>query len=107
MLNYNTILKVITFWALIIILQVFLSKRKNKWVGLILPPISLLVSFKVNSSIPDYFWGPSISQNNMERIKFFLLNNISTVFLIAIFLIFHERIKKNKEIDKMNIQDLN
>lgn len=48
----------------------------------------------------------SIIQIIFQNIIVFLLCNISTIILIAIYLACREKFKKNKEIDKMNIQDL-
>lgn len=61
--------------ALVILLQIFLSRRKNKWFGLILPGISGTFS-------------------------------IITILGAAIYFGCREKLKKTKEIEKMNIQDL-
>ncbi|MCR1897926.1 hypothetical protein NSA47_02855 [Irregularibacter muris] len=89
----------------IIWLQVFLSKNRNKWLGLIFPAIgffySLLMIFSIvifkNMSAWDIF-GLIAST--------FLLSNIPTIILLAIYFACRGKIKRNDELDKMNIQDL-
>lgn len=103
----------------VILLQIFLSKRENRWTGLILPTISFLFSiigilgsaffYKVttNSTTTYSISNESISQIIMQAIIIFLLMNIPTVILTAIYFACREKSKKNREIDKMNINDLN
>ena len=100
----NTLIAIIIL-AGIIILQIFLSKRENKWLGLILPIINVIFSIitVLNMAI---LGNESIIQIIFQNIIVFLLCNISTIILIAIYLACREKFKKNKEIDKMNIQDL-
>ena len=56
--------------------------------------------------IANIYGGKSISESIMSCINLFIVWNISTITLIAIYFICRAKIKKNKEIDKMNIQDL-
>jgi hypothetical protein len=104
-LLFPNILIAIIFLAGIIILQIFLSKRENKWLGLILPIINVIFSIiaVLNMAI---LGNESIIQIIFQDIIVFLLCNIPTIILIAIYLACREKFKKNKEIDKMNIQDL-
>lgn len=97
------ILFFIIFLAGIIILQIFLSKRENKWLGLILPAISVI--FSIIGALGLAFYD-STEQIIIGCIVVFLLWNIPTAILAAIYFACREKIKKNKEIDKMNIQDL-
>lgn len=80
------------------LLQIFLSKRKNKWFGLILPFICLLFSLIAILGI-----GTSIFQ----MVAASLLYNIPTVILLIIYFASRENIRKNSQLEKMNIQDLN
>jgi hypothetical protein len=89
----------------IIILQIFLSKRENKWLGLILPMISFLFSIMSVFTVIVFF-GKSSDQNIMQFIMLFLVYNIPTIILLVIYFACREKFKKKKEIDKMNIQDL-
>ena len=47
-----------------------------------------------------------LSEIIMQTVMIFLLWNILTVILMAIYFACREKFKKKKEIDKMNIQDL-
>ena len=95
----------IIFLAGIIILQIFLSKRENKWFGLILPIINVISS--IRAVLDEAFdGGESITEIIMKTVLAFLVWNILTGFLFDIYFASREKLKKNKEIDKMNIQDL-
>lgn len=89
----------------IITLQIFLSKRENKSTGLILPAINVIFSVMVLLGTV-YFVDQSITQIIIQVIMLFLVWNIPTAILIAIYYSCREKLKKKKEIDKMNIQDL-
>ena len=85
-----------------VFLQIFLSKRENRWPGLILPLLSFLYSLLMvcsavayNGGIP---WGPILAS--------LVLGNIPTVILLAIYAACRERFRKRSELDKMNIKDL-
>ena len=81
-------------------LQIYLSKRKDKISGLILPIIYFLRSFR---SVFELWWHDIAFA---EIIPILLLQNIPTLILIAIYILYRRRINRNKEIEKMNIQDL-
>lgn len=124
---------VIIFFLVIIVgiiaLQIFLSKKQSKWLGLILPFICLTFSIIAASGITTFSTltvteqtasenGEVISNvigtTNKEDIPsiiitviiVFLLYNIPTVILLAIYFACRENQKRNKELEKMNIQDL-
>lgn len=85
-----------------ILLQIFLSKQKNKWLGLVLPALYLIIAFIGSSGLMMYD-----GQILPILIGFFLLS-IPTIILLLIH--FAIRGKKNgnhkDEMEKMNIQDL-
>lgn len=93
------------FFAGIVWLQVFLSSKKNKVLGLILPSISFIYSLIMVLGIAAY---ETMSGGEIFGLiaSTLLLSNIPTIILIAIYIASRERIKRNKEIEKMNIQDL-
>lgn len=106
MLNLQYFLLSLIFLAGIIILQIFLSKRKNRWIGLVLPAINVI--FSIIAVLGMAFYGnKSIYQVIIQAVAVFFLWNIPTFILIAIYFACREKLKKNKEIEKMNIQDLN
>jgi len=108
--------------------QIYLSKRENKWFGRILPIVSFIFSLFI--FINTAFFGNSgtmttyrfIGDNGQEIsyigseayistpiitiISNFFLFNIITLILLVIYFICRENLKKNREIDKMAIQDL-
>lgn len=118
-----------------IFLQIFLSKKENKWTGLILPLITLCIAILVVSGLVAFTFGPQTSETQtinekgeiiskisestpkeisestssivISMIFIFILYNIPTVILLAIYASCREKIKKkNIEIERMNIIDL-
>ena len=88
-----------------IFLQIFLSKKESKWFGLILPFISfaysLLMIFGIAVTDDMSLWnivGLIIST--------FFVSNIPTIILLAIYFGCREKIKREKALEKMSIQDL-
>lgn len=75
-----------------VLLQIFLSRRESRWPGLVLPALGVAVS---DGAFP---WGPMLASLAM--------GNIPTVVLLAIYAAGRERLKKRREIDKMQIDDL-
>ena len=86
----------------VILLQIYLSKRESKWPGLVLPIISFLISFvyPLNMAIP------SVGGFIVALILGWLLANIPTIILLAIYFSCRGKQRRNKQLDKMNIQDL-
>ncbi|MBN7773096.1 hypothetical protein [Clostridium aminobutyricum] len=89
----------------IVFLQIFLSKKKNKWLGLILPLLCLGYSFLMLLGIMVY---DSMGAGEILALfsVTFITANIPTIVLLAIYAACREKFKKDKEIEKMNIQDL-
>ena len=89
----------------IFFLQIFLSTKENKKLGLILPGINFVISilisliYLLNALTLDVsiFIGISIV---------FIAYNVPTVILTSIYYTYRNKYKKKHEIDKMNIQDL-
>lgn len=86
-----------------ILLQIFLSKRESKWPGLVLPIITFILSLVYILNIAPT---ESVRQIIVLIISTFLITNIPTVILLAIYFICQKKVKSIREIDKMNIQDL-
>lgn len=87
------------------VLQFFLSKREGKWPGRILPIISFLFSLTVplNYSVPhDGVTAGIIAQ----LLIITLLVNIPTAIYLTIYFACREKFKRRRQMDKMNIQDL-
>lgn len=109
-------------------LQIFLSKKDGKWFGLILPSISFIISLLLVISIVAYtnigITSSSVSEEGIivsqhivdtrpnfgpvvgEAVITFLISNIPTVILLATYAACREKRKRELEIEKMQIQDL-
>lgn len=124
---------ILLLFAGIIWLQLFLSKKKNKWLGLIIPlicfafsimavfgltmftniGISTVTEIDINNgnvitdeSTSSQLEKPSIVSMIVPIIPVFLILNIPTIIFLAIYLACREKLKLRTELDKMNIQDL-
>lgn len=88
-----------------ILLQIYLSKKESRWFGLILPFIcfsySLLMIFNI-----ALFEGMKGTEVFGLIASTLFLSNIPTIILLAIYLGCREKIKRRKDLEKMNIQDL-
>lgn len=111
----NNIANSILFLILIIgfiVLQVYLSKSENKYLGLILPGICFIFSIlavlnvavfeKINSDTKMRMVHGSV----LGMFAVFLIMNIPTAVLMAIYFGERKKYKKKSQLDKMNIQDL-
>ncbi|MGG5460879.1 hypothetical protein [Clostridium sp. B9] len=87
-----------------VILQIYLSTRKNKYLGLIIPGITFSFSLLM---IANFFMiGANVSEMIITIGMSFIYSNISTFILLGIYFICrYIKFNKNK-VDKMNIQDL-
>src|SRR5665647_594475 len=127
------VLALILLFGGLIWLQVFLSTKQNKLLGLIIPLICLLFSLIPMLALPMYTTTtstsvstesvtdgaiiyeesvihepqkPSISLIIATVAPIFIISNIPTIIFLAIYFACRERRKKNLELEKMNIQDL-
>ena len=84
------------------VLQVFLSRRENRWPGLLLPLLTFLYSLVMVCSVTAYEggipWGAILAS--------LVLGNIPTVILLAIYAACREKFRKRSELDKTRIDDL-
>ena len=129
------IIVLLLVFAGMIWLQIFLSNKKNKWLGLILPLFTVCVSILAIAVTPAYVTEssrtvveqqvaqsgdvveniitnipqqgpPSAGPIVFTGIYLFLLYNIPTAILLIIYAVCRSIRKNNMELDKMNIQDL-
>ena len=126
----------VVFLAIIIgsvFLQIFLSKKQNKWFGLILPLICLMFSLMAVLGSTAFFMTGELSLQQLapdgtvieetvevqniggssdigativQMVVVFALYNIPTAILLVIYLACREKLNRNTEVQKMNIQDL-
>ncbi len=99
------IILLILIFAGTIFLQIVLSKKESKWLGLMLPAIFVVLSVIKVLGLPI---PPSAAREQTISIIFsiILLYNIPAVLLLSIYFICRKNNKKNKELEKMNIQDI-
>lgn len=119
-----------------ILLQIFLSKQENKWAGLILPLITLIISLlavfsvAIFSTVGETQGITQITNENGVMVQeavtesvpatqiintsgaivmvvmVFLLYNIPTVILLAIYAACRGKGRRQRALDKMSVQDL-
>ena len=89
-----------------ILLQIFLSRRRSRWPGLVLPGLTFLYSILMVLSVAVYGrvgesgfpWGPVLYS--------LILGNLPTLVLLAIYWAARERYRTRDQMDKMKIDDL-
>lgn len=89
-----------------IIFQIYLSKKENKFLGMILPVLSFLYSIMGIMGIILFSVNVSISEIFGMIMGVLIPLNIPTIILLIIYFICRNSNKKKKQLDKMNIQDL-
>lgn len=109
----------IAFVAAMIILQVYLSRRKSKVPGLVLPAITFpgelfillnVVTNVVMTSVADNAVGGvdsySVFVTVLNTVLTLLVISMPTIVLLVIYFLCRRRMNRKKQIEKMNIQDL-
>jgi hypothetical protein len=120
----GTLLFLLVVAAGAIVLQVFLSKKESKWLGLILPVISFGISLIVLLGFPLFaVYSTEVSMNGavVEQavsqtdglstiigavVYLFVLYNIPTAVLLAIYAACRGKRKQQRDLEKMSVQDL-
>lgn len=93
----------------IVWLQIYLSKMESRWPGLIIPAIQFVFSILVTIGEVAYSVMPLESHATgiaVQAVVAFLLSNIPTLISLAIYFVCREKRRRDKQIEKMNIQDL-
>lgn len=122
-------INVIVFLALlvgVVFLQIFLSKKENMWYGLVLPIISLVnpilaglglstfTAMKSTSKLSNgeilvesvSYSAESLGSVIIQMILVSLYASIPTIILLLIYFACRQKFKKNRELNKMKIDDL-
>lgn len=97
---FVTVIQLVVFAALVC-LQFFLSGRKNKWPGLI--PIAVFSGFVLYSVIN------SVAGSDAPvgiALQVFISNLPKLLLLIVIHCLLRKKVRKQNQLEKMNIQDL-
>lgn len=88
-----------------VFLQLYLSKKENKLLGLVLPGVTFLYSLarvlSMSIAMPLDTWA-----DVGLLLRSFLLLNLPTLVLLVIYWLCKDSTKRNKQLEKMNIQDL-
>lgn len=89
----------------VILLQIYLSGRESRVPGLILPILAFLFSllFPLNMTAPSD--GVTVGFI-FQMILIWLSGNIPTIIFLAIYFSCRGKQRRNKQLNKMNIQDL-
>jgi hypothetical protein len=128
MFNLMPIIIFVALCAGAVMLQIFLSRKENKWLGLILPLIFFLFSLLMVAETPAYESTEikrvaengeidmvveshpvpigSTSSVIFSIVTIFLMFNIPTAILLAIYAACREKRKRNIALQKMSVQDL-
>ncbi len=106
----NIVILLVVFTG-ICFLQAYLSKRENKWLGLILPILKISISLiflaiaylNIASKLedPSSFYIPY-----RTTILMGLVFNIPTIIYFIIYFVCREKLKNKSAVDKMKIKDL-
>ena len=108
LLSLRTIFTIVIgllFFVGAVCLQIFLSKRESKFPGLVIP----IISFMCGLLFPLSMVAPADGVTAgfvVKMIIVWLFGNIPTVIFLAIYFGCREKQRRNKQLDKMNIQDL-
>lgn len=104
-MNIIPLLGLLVILAAAIWLQIFLSKKESKWLGIILPFITFAYSLVMVLGIA-IFDGMTGWEIFTLLASTFFIANIPTIVLLGIYFGCREKIKRKKALEKMNIQDL-
>lgn len=102
--------------------QIVLSKKDSKWLGLILPFISLLLSLSVTLSMAAYYSVSSEQTTNQDGIvtkvgevtstmltdllPVMVVSSFPTLFLLVIYIVIRNKKKHHQLVERMAIHDL-
>lgn len=89
----------------VVLLQIFLSKREGKWSGLILPILAFLYGllYPLNFAV---LAENSVGQVILHLLLLFLLGNIPTIILLVIYFACREKLRRKKQMEKIDILDM-
>ena len=98
------ILIIIVLMALAAALQMYLSRRPSRWPGLVLPVISFLFSLLYPLNMVDF--GGDRGALIAQLLLVWLLANIPTFIFLAIYFAARGRLRRAREFERMDAQDL-
>jgi len=86
-----------------VLLQIFLSRQKSKWAGLILPAVCLLYPLILILNAAAVGNAGSVIATMMMSV---FMGSIPAAILLAVYFACRSGRTKKQEMEKMNIQDL-
>lgn len=86
-----------------VVLQIFLSRRKSRWPGLVLPLLTFCWALLLVLNIRDT---GSVSQNVLAVLMALLTGNVPTLVLLAVYWAVREKQRVRDQVEKMRIKDL-
>ena len=98
----------------IIALEVWLSRRKSRWPGLVMPAVTFVVSLFLALGVALFSVGGAAVETEQDWTLgdtaqlglVLLVGNIPTFVLLGAYYIGREKLRREKLLEKMNIQDL-
>ncbi len=88
-----------------LLLQYFLSTRKNKWFGLVLPGIFVLYSILMMLQVTIFSFD-SVMDVFVQMMAVFLVSNIPTLILVVVYAACRSKLETKEELENMQINDL-
>ena len=90
----------------VILLQIFLSRRASRWPGLLLPGVTFFYSLVMLLSVAAYNGNNGMEGVVAALLSVLVLGNIPTVMLLIIYALCRRGERTQRELNKMNAQDL-
>lgn len=90
----------------VILLQIFLSRRASRWPGLLLPGVTFFYSLVMLLSVAAYNGNNGMEGVVAALLSALVLGNIPTVMLLIIYALCRRGERTQRELNKMNAQDL-
>ena len=104
LLSFRSLLVCLLLPALLLVVQVLLSRLESRWPGLLLPAVSLLSSLVFCLNVADL--GQGMAALLSALLTVFLLANVPTLLLLALYLICRRSRRRKRQMEHMNIQAL-
>ena len=95
---------VIVLMVLAVVLQMYFSRKPARWPGLVLPIIAFLFSLLYPLNMADF--GGDRGAFIAQLLLVWLLANIPTFIFLAIYFSARGRLRRAREFERMDAQDL-
>ena len=97
-------LLIIAAAVLCVLLEMYLAHKPARWPGLVLPAAALLFSLLYPLNMADL--GGDRGALKAQLLLVWLIANVPTAVLLAIYAAARRRVRRGRERDKMSAQDL-